>query len=186
MNKFLFEENPVQKKRYIDGFTDSNLDKTVDNVVKLLLQQELTISTAESCTGGMVSQLITSVSGASSVFELGICSYSDRIKNRFLFVPENDLKKYTAVSPQVCAHMADGIRKQSDSDISVSVTGLAGPGGGSAEKPVGTVYIGCSYKDKTEIQRLHLEDINDRDKIRQLTAYAVFLKLYDVLNDFDK
>lgn len=180
IKEFHFDENVVTKQRYIGNYTPENLDKTANDVVKLLLRKNLKISTAESCTGGLVSQIITSVSGASGTIELGVCSYSDRIKNKILSVPQKELDEHTAVSYEVCGYMAKGVRELSDSDISISTTGMAGPTG-TPEIPVGTVYIGCSHDGITEVQRLYLEEINDREKVRQHTAYAVFLKLYDIL-----
>lgn len=151
-----------------------NLDKTVTQVVKLLLLSNKLIATAESCTGGMISQLITSVPGASAVFELGICSYSNRIKNQVLEVGQDVLDKYTEVSAQTAVLMAEGVKKISGADISVSVTGIAGPGGGTPEKPVGTVYAGFVYKDLKFAKLLNLSGQSfDRETIRKYAALSV-------------
>jgi nicotinamide-nucleotide amidase len=161
---------------YYPKDTIENLDKTVTNVVKLLLLQNKTVSTAESCTGGMLSQLITSVPDSSKVFELGICSYANRIKTEILGVPADILDNYGAVSPQTALLMAQGIRKKANFDFAVSVTGIAGPGGGTAEKPVGTVYTAFCYKDKEIVKRLRLDELEDtsRENIRKNTALCVF------------
>ena len=105
-----------------------NLDRTVTNVVQLLMLKAMTISTAESCTGGLLSELITSVPGASQVFELGVCTYSNRIKQALLNVPEGMLAQYGPVSRQVALAMVRGLKEKSDADLCISVTGLAGPG----------------------------------------------------------
>lgn len=119
-----------------------NIDKQAQNIVKLLRSVKMKISSAESCTGGLVSAAITSVSGSSEVFDFGICSYSNQIKHKILGVPEEHLKNFGAVSEQVAKAMAEGAMRISDSDFSVSTTGIAGPGGGTSDKPVGTVWIG--------------------------------------------
>ncbi|MDO5560962.1 MAG: CinA family protein [Oscillospiraceae bacterium] len=151
-----------------------NLDKTVTQVVKLLLLSNKLIASAESCTGGMISQLITSVSGASSVFELGICSYSNRIKHQILGVPQEIIDKYTEVSAQTAICMAEGVKKISGADISVSVTGIAGPTGGTPDKPVGTVYAGFVYNDLKFAKLFKLTDKSfDREAIRKYTALSV-------------
>ena len=161
-----------------------NLDKTVKNVVKLLISKKLTISAAESCTGGLITELITSVSGASQVFEMGLCAYANRIKHQFLDVPNEELELYGAVSPQVAVSMAKGIKNKSYSDISISVTGIAGPDGGTPQKPVGTVYFGHCYGENAESELLHLWELNDksRNNIREHTALAVFMSLENYLN----
>ncbi|MFR6588014.1 MAG: CinA family protein [Ruminococcus sp.] len=100
------------------------------------------MATAESCTGGLLSQLITSVSGASRVFELGICTYAERMKTKFLGVPAELIAGKGVVSAEVAIAMAHGLRQQSDAALCLSVTGIAGPGGGTPEQPVGTVYVG--------------------------------------------
>jgi nicotinamide-nucleotide amidase len=124
----------------------------------------------------MLSQLITSVPDSSKVFELGICSYANRIKTEILCVPSDILESYGAVSPQTALLMAQGIRKKANSDFAVSVTGIAGPGGGSAEKPVGTVYTAFCDEGKEIVKRLRLDELEDtsRENIRKNTALCVF------------
>lgn len=162
---------------YITPESVKNLDKTVENVVKLLLTGGLYLSVAESCTGGLLSQLITSVSGASQVYEMGLCAYANRIKHEFLDVPQEELDRYTAVSSQVALSMAKGIRKKSGADYGVSVTGIAGPTGGTPEQPVGTVYIGIAGPDIEEaflLEGLYRLEDKSRESIRLHTAAAVF------------
>lgn len=162
-----------------------NLDKTVELVVKLLIANKLTLSTAESCTGGMLSQWITSVPGSSDCFEMGICSYANRIKAQFLEVPEAELSQYGAVSSQVAISMARGIQKKAGSDLSAAVTGIAGPGGGTPEKPVGTVWLGFRFGrlEKTKLLRLWELKAPTREHIRKHTALAVFLELESFLQE---
>ena len=111
-------------------------------LVKTLLEKKKIVATAESCTGGLLSKRITEVPGSSSVFTCGVCSYANEIKESVLGVKHETLEKYGAVSAQTAAEMAAGIRRISGADIGISTTGIAGPGGGSAEKPVGLVYVG--------------------------------------------
>lgn len=167
-----------------NGIDTTYLDNLAQSVVKLLISRGLKLSTAESLTGGMISQYITSVSGASEIFELGICSYTDRIKTQELFVPVDILNKYSAVSEQTAIAMAQGIIKKSSSDISVAVTGLAGPGGGTQEQLVGTVFVAVIYKDKSEVKNLKLyESFSDLDrkKIRRLTTAFALKMILDII-----
>lgn len=168
--------------------TREDLDKLVTSVVKLLLIKGVTIATAESCTGGLISELITSVPGASKIFEMGVCTYSNRIKHEFLDVPKSLIKEYGAVSRQVALAMTAGLQKRSRADICISVTGIAGPGGGTFEKPVGTVFVGISCGKKRIVKLLRLWKLVDlsRDNIRYHTAYRIFeflLQMLDVMPD---
>ena len=129
------------------------IDKRAANVVKLLSDKGKKAATAESCTGGLVSAAITSVSGSSEVFEMGVCSYANRIKEKALSVSSEALEKYGAVSEQVAKEMAQGVMIHSGSDFGVSTTGVAGPTGGTAEKPVGTVWIGVCSEDSCHAEK---------------------------------
>ena len=160
------------------------LDNLAQTVVKLLSNNKFKMATAESLTGGMISQYITSVAGASEVFELGVCSYTDRIKTQELFVPEKTLEEFTAVSEQTAIAMAQGIMKKSAADIAVAVTGLAGPDGGTEEKPIGTVFVAVVYKNKSDVRNLKLYqhfDNLDRDRIRQLTTGYALKMVIDII-----
>ena len=168
--------------------TAENLDKLVTDVVKLLLSKGVTIATAESCTGGLLSELITSVPGASKIFEIGVCTYSNKIKHEYLGVPKSLFREYGAVSRQVALAMVSGLQKQSGADICVSVTGTAGPAGGTPEKPVGTVYVGISCGKKRIVKLLKLWELEDksRDNIRMNAAYRIFeflLQMVSVMPD---
>ncbi len=142
-------------------------------VVPLLKKRGMKIATAESCTGGLLSQKITAIPGSSEVFECGVVSYANRIKHELLGVPEELLERYGAVSEQVATAMSEGVLRLSGADIGVGITGIAGPGGGSAEKPVGTVYISVAVKGQETCTRLfHFAygRKNERDTIRYASA----------------
>ena len=135
-----------------------------------------TLATAESCTGGMIGQMITAIPGSSENYLGGAITYSNQLKQQFLGVKEETLAEYGAVSKGTACEMAEGIRISTNASIGISVTGIAGPGGGTEEKPVGLVYIGVSTKDKTDAYRFHF--VGNRAKIRQLTAKnALYLAL---------
>ena len=149
-----------------------DVDSLQEVLVEKLIDKKLKIATAESCTGGLISKRITEISGASAVFDCGICSYANDIKSDVLGVNADDLEKYGAVSEQVALQMAQGVLKLSGADIAISTTGIAGPGGGTPEKPVGTVYIAAVTKDKTIVRRHDLgRGLGDeREYIRHLAA----------------
>ena len=133
------------------------MDKLVKSLniklVSLLIKKKITISTAESCTGGMLSGSITSVSGCSKIFGLGLIAYSNISKIKFLKIPKKILKKYGAVSEQVCFIMAKNLSKIAKTDVSISITGIAGPKGGTKNKPVGLVYIGVKKDNKIIVKK---------------------------------
>ena len=142
-------------------------------LVRLLFEKGLTISTAESCTGGLIAKCITDVSGASSVFYGGVVSYDNSVKENVLSVSGDVLRTLGAVSAPVACRMAEGVKKLMKTDIGISTTGIAGPGGGTFEKPVGTVYIGFSYNGKTESELLTLCPEHSRDEIRKETVSEI-------------
>ncbi|MCQ2471089.1 MAG: competence/damage-inducible protein A [Clostridia bacterium] len=131
---------------FVYGIDMPNIETAVVNSLK---QKGMVVATAESCTGGLVSQRITSVAGSSEVFQCGIVSYANNIKHQILGVNEDDLKNYGAVSEQVASQMAQGVLRLSGADVAVSVTGIAGPGSDGTNKPVGLSYIGLAAKDGT-------------------------------------
>ena len=122
-------------------------------LVKNLIKKKINISFAESCTGGLLASTITAVSGSSKIFNVGIVAYSNESKINILKIPKNIIKKYGAVSLQVCLSMVYKIYKIANTDLSVSITGIAGPGGGSKKKPVGLVYIGIKKGSKIEVKK---------------------------------
>ena len=121
------------------------------SLVKKLIKKKLKISFAESCTGGLLSSSITSTGGASKIFNLGLVTYSNQAKIKFLKVNKNIIRKYGAVSHECCLEMVDNLSKISKANINVSVTGIAGPKGGTKQKPVGLVYIGIKRGNKRKI-----------------------------------
>ena len=125
----------------------------MNSIVKKLNKKRLKISFAESCTGGLLASEITSVSGASKVFGLGLVTYSNQAKISVLKVNKNIIKKYGAVSPECCEAMVKNLAKISKAQINVSITGIAGPNGGTKTKPVGLVYIGVKNKNKILITK---------------------------------
>ena len=122
-------------------------------IVNRLTKKKLTISTAESCTGGLLSSAITSVAGSSKVFKLGLVTYSNHSKIKVLKVLKNIIRKYGAVSEQVCLAMVMNLNKISKTDISISITGIAGPSGGTKKKPVGLVYVGIKKRNKISVKK---------------------------------
>lgn len=141
------------------------------NVIKMLIDKKLTISTAESCTGGLLSAMLTEIPGASEVINECIVTYSNEAKMRELNVPEETLKRYGAVSYDTAKEMAEGVCKKTGSDIGIGITGIAGPGGGTEEKPVGTVFVGISVLGQTSVYELHLK--GDRSEVRYQTCCFV-------------
>ena len=141
----------ITDKDYYNLMKDIDTATLENTLVKELTDRNLKISSAESCTGGMISQRITNVSGASNVFELGVCSYANRIKNKVLGVSNEILNTVGAVSQETATQMCEGIKELSSSDIGVSTTGIAGPTGGTAKKTVGLVFIGIASKESTTI-----------------------------------
>lgn len=142
-------------------------------LVELLKDHHLSITTAESCTGGMVAARLVSVAGISEMFTTGFITYSNKAKRKYLDVKKSSLKKHTAVSSAVAKEMAVGGALASDSDLCISVTGLAGPGGGSEEIPVGTVFIGCYLNGKATVKEFHFD--GDRQAVREQATQMAFV-----------
>lgn len=151
-------------------------------LVSALKERSMKIASVESCTAGLISKIITDAPGSSDVFELGITTYSNEMKTKMVDVPAETLALYGAVSPQTAKAMAEGIRLVSGADIGVATTGIAGPGGGTPEKPVGLVYTAISTKDGTEITRLMIDRQGaDRDYIRNTAAETVLKNVLAML-----
>ena len=123
------------------------------NIIKKLSKKKLKISFAESCTGGLLSTAITSVSGSSKVFTLGLITYSNQSKIKVLKVPKSIIRKYGSVSEPVCLAMVKNVSRICKTNMSVSITGIAGPSGGSKKKPVGLIYIGIKKRNKTLVKK---------------------------------
>ena len=170
-------------KRFGDHIYTMDAHKSLEEViVHFLKERSLTLTTAESCTGGMIAARITDVPGASEVFKQGLVTYSNRAKRKLLDVKKTTLKEYGAVSEKTAKEMAKNGAFITGSDACVSVTGTAGPTGGTEEKPVGLVYIGCCYNNKTVVKEFHFK--GERQKIReQATANALILLRECILAD---
>ena len=128
------------------------------SLVKILIKKKLKIAFAESCTGGLLASSITSISGASKIFNLGLITYSNQAKIKFLKVNKNIIKKYGAVSHECCLAMVKNLSKISKANINVSITGIAGPKGGSKQKPVGLVYIGIRVGKKVVVNKCNFKN----------------------------
>lgn len=137
-------------------------------IVEKLIEKGVTIATAESCTGGMIASAITDIPGSSSIFGYGMVTYSNEAKRHILGVREATLADYGAVSKETAEEMAAGLKKVSGADVAVAVTGIAGPDGGSEEKPVGLVYMGIAYGDKVETKKNLFS--GNRDEVRHQTV----------------
>ncbi len=147
-----------------------------------LREKGWTLSIAESCTGGLVSDLITNVPGSSDYFEGGIVSYSNLAKQELLKVPAIYIKRYGAVSPLVAKKMAEGVRRAFHTTFGVSTTGIAGPGGGSRKKPVGLVFIAVSNGKRTIVKKEKLK--GNRKAIKKESARRSLKYLYDFIKNF--
>lgn len=169
-----------------DKLVTKTLDIVTARVVEYMIAKSITLSTAESCTGGMVSQTVTSVSGASAVFKGGVCSYTEEMKMKLLGVSRQTLERYTVYSAQVASEMSLGVMKLTGSDAAIGVTGIAGPSGGSKEKPVGTVYVSARYKEAEKVCDLMLykeyEDM-DRNFIRKITTQKALEMLWELMHE---
>lgn len=165
---------PVSKeiKRRFGKYIYSTKEKiTLEmSVVNLLEKNELTISTAESCTGGLLAGRLINVPGVSDVYKEGFITYTNKAKRKTLGVNKSTLKKYGAVSEQTAKEMAVGAALAADTDISISVTGIAGPDGGTNEKPVGLVYIGVCIRDMVHVEEFRFS--GDRANVREQTVIS--------------
>ena len=156
------------------------LNNKSKKIVSLLKRKKLKISFAESCTGGLLSSAITSVSGSSKVFTLGLVAYSNQSKINVLRVSKNIIRKYGSVSEQVCLAMDKNLNKISKTNISVSITGIAGPSGGTKIKPVGLVYVGIKRGNKISIKK-YLFNNNGRYYIQKTAVNKCLLLILRVL-----
>lgn len=167
------ETEILKLKAIIGDYLYSEHDDTLQECVgRLLADNNKTISSAESCTGGTISKLLTSVPGSSRYFLGGITAYSNSVKERVLGVPAAIIDRFGAVSSECVAAMAEGIRRLTGSDYSVSTSGIAGPGGGSSEKPVGLVWIGVSSQMGTETFKVQYKGDRERN-IERSSAFAL-------------
>jgi PncC family amidohydrolase len=155
------------------------MTETLEEVVgRLLAEKKLTLSVGESCTGGLLGDRITNVPGSSEYFLGGVIAYAYDAKERLLEVKHNTLYEHGAVSPETAAEMARGARKALGADIGISVTGIAGPGGGMPGKPVGLVYIALSARDAERVERFVWDGDREENKAHSVEAALVMLKEY--------
>ena len=174
MNPFgVINENSAEKSY--------NVHEAAEKLVCALISSGETVSTAESCTGGLIGGAITSVSGASAVFEQGFITYANSAKEKLLGVSRETLETLGAVSPDTAFQMAEGVCRASGSHIGIAVTGIAGPGGGTPEKPVGLVYISVCYKGKTHVFECHFS--GDRNAVRTATVFTALTLAYKTISD---
>ena len=157
------------------------MKKLSQKVVKILKKKKLKVSFAESCTGGLLSSAITSISGSSKVFTIGLVTYSNQSKINLLKVPKNIIRKHGAVSYETCLTMVKNLSKISKTNISVSITGIAGPKGGTKKKPVGMVFIGIKKGNKTLVKK-HLF----KNKKRASFQRAAVIKTLNLILSFLK
>ncbi|MCX6665955.1 MAG: CinA family protein [Euryarchaeota archaeon] len=140
----------------------------------------LTLATAESCTGGLLAHILTNISGSSEYFDRGVISYSNNAKQELLDVSENTLKRHGAVSEQTAQEMATGIKNRSQADIGIAITGIAGPNGGTKDKPVGLVYIAIATSKNILVKKFVFS--GDRLQIKENTCNAALVFLLECLN----
>ncbi|MBR5516173.1 MAG: competence/damage-inducible protein A [Clostridia bacterium] len=164
---------------YIYGI-DTDL---AEAVVKELTKRGLKIATAESCTGGLIAKMITDVPGSSAVLEGGMVAYSNSVKYRALNVSSSLLDRHGPYDHKVAVQMAEGICRLMDADVGIGVTGIAGPGGGTREKPVGFVYIAVAYNKKSSVMKYKFGEKQSRDRIRELTAANAFINVLEMLKN---
>ena len=150
-------------------------------IINKLIKNNITISVAESCTGGMIASEITSVPNSSNIFNLGLVTYSNQSKEKLLKIKKQNLKKYGAVSSQICKDMIENLFKISKTDICISTTGIAGPSGGSKLKPVGLVYIGIKFKKISKIYMYNFNKKLERNKIQKKTVNTAFNLLNQIV-----
>jgi nicotinamide-nucleotide amidase len=166
---------------HVYGVDDEQLETVI---VRLLTERKQTLALAESCTGGFVANRITNVPGASAVLLAGLVTYSNEAKQQFLDVSAKTLKAHGAVSEAVAREMADGVRRRTGADYAISVTGIAGPGGGMPEKPVGTVFIGVASADHTSVE--HKVNALDRETFKYVTSQQALELLRRVIREKKK
>lgn len=160
-----------------------NINLIAREMIDLLLEKNLKIATAESCTGGLIAKLITDIPGASKVFECGICAYSNFIKEKLLSVSTRTLTLHTAVSKEAAMEMAANVRKLAKADVGLSTTGYAGPKGPNSDETVGLVYIGLSNMTKTTYIQLNLAHGSSvsREYIRISASYNALVAALDLI-----
>lgn len=171
------------KSRFGKNVYSTEEEVTLEKAVAdLLLANDLTVTCAESCTGGLLSARLINVPGVSEVYKAGVITYSNKAKRRLLGLKKPILDKHGAVSAKTAAEMAKGVAMLMKADVAVSVTGIAGPDGGTKEKPVGLVYIACTVKDNVTVKEYHFK--GNRSKIRESTVAAALTLMRDCILEY--
>jgi nicotinamide-nucleotide amidase len=147
-----------------------------EEVVELLARKHLTVTTAESCTGGLIAGTLINAAGASDVLNEGYVTYSNEAKERLVHVSHETLERYGAVSAQTAQEMAEGAARAAGADAALSATGIAGPGGGSVEKPVGLVYIGCCLNGRTVVKECRFNGSRMENRLRTVETALTMLR----------
>lgn len=160
---------------------DSNVQQLAEQVAAALLRTRKKVCTAESCTGGLIAKTFTDLTGSSDWFDRGFVAYCNDAKSEMLDVPPELIEEYGAVSEAVASAMASGALHYSDADYTIAVTGIAGPGGGSAEKPVGTVWIALASSDEARAHCHHFE--GDRNAVREATLRQALKDILQLIAD---
>lgn len=150
-------------------------------LTKILIDKKLTISTAESCTGGLISSMLTDVSGSSAFVKANFVTYSEEAKTEILGVPQDVFKDFGVVSEECAKAMAEGLVKKTKSDIVICTTGIAGPTGGTKEKPIGLCYVSCGYKNSVYVKKLLLNSNIERKEMKKLFAENAIKFAYEIL-----
>ena len=147
-----------------------------EEVVELLARKHLTVTTAESCTGGLIAGTLINAAGASDVLNEGYVTYSNEAKERLVHVSHETLERYGAVSAQTAQEMAEGAARAAGADAALSATGIAGPGGGSVERPVGLVYIGCCLNGRTVVKECRFNGTRMENRLRTVETALTMLR----------
>jgi PncC family amidohydrolase len=145
------------------------LNRQIKNLITILKKNKIKVSVAESCSGGLISYNLTKISGASKYFEMGVVAYSNKSKLNFLKIKPKTLKNYGSVSAETCKEMCKNLLKISKSNIAISVTGIAGPDGGTKKKPIGLVYVGICSQKKIEITKFNFNKNLSRTNVQNIT-----------------
>ena len=173
------------KERFGDAVYTTKEEVTLEKaLVDLLIEKELSVCTVESCTGGLIAGRLTKVPGVSQIFKTGLVTYSNKAKRKLVGVKKETLEKYGAVSPHTAKEMARGAALLHKADVTLSVTGIAGPDGGSKEKPVGLVYMACSVCGRVTVKEFHFS--GNRDKIRESAVANALILIRNSVLKYDK
>lgn len=171
----------IQGRFGVDIFTTDEKETLEEHVVRLLKKKDCKIAAAESCTGGLLAGRIINVPGTSDVMDTSMVTYSNKSKSKILGVKKTTLKEFGAVSKETAKEMAKGIAKLAKADVGIAVTGIAGPDGGTKKKPVGLVYIACSYKDKVRVVEYNFP--GNRERVRERSVINALDLVRRCLND---